>query len=209
MSAPASAPPWLNRTALFSVAWLLCLVAAFYGVKAVQTRVPQQSEVRTDVLTVEAAALLVLERNNQAIGHALFLSDAKPAPLQRSGALLLSETKAAPREHSRYSEDDTTVLFHDDLGLTSAELNKLHALVPARLDVLTLDGLAIGVSHNGREIHSLAHFQERAQHARTVRWTVVGAALLAALGAALWGFRLPREPAKADQAPVDTAPAQP
>ena len=193
MSAPASAPPWLNRTALFSAAWLLCLVAAYYGVKAAQTRVPQQSEVRADVLQVQSADMLVLERNNQAIDPALFLSESKPAPLQRSG----------------WAEDATTVLFHDDLGLNRSDLDNLDALTPTALEVMTLDGVAIGVSQDGREIIGLAHFQERAQHARTVRWTVVGAALLAALGAALWGFRLPRKPAKADQPPAGTAPAQP
>lgn len=178
MSAPATAAPHtrLNRTALLSAAWLLCLLAAFFAFKAVQTRVPGPADVRSDVLAVETVDMLVLERNNQLIGPALFLAAPKPSDLQ----------------HSRWDGDATTVLFHDDLKLSQAELDALDRLTPTLFEVLTLNGQAIGLSHDGQELWSLETFQARARRARALRWALAAVALLTAAAAALWGWRLPR-----------------
>ena len=175
---PNSAPHGLNRYALFSVAWLFGLIGAFYGVKALQTRVPAAAEVRSDTLSVDAIEMLVVERNHQPVGPALFLSLPKPDELKRSA----------------WREDATTILFHEDLGLSQSDLDSLNALAPATMEVLTWNAVAVGLTKDGHAVLPLDEFEKRTQRARTVRWTAVAASFAAASIATLWGFRLPHRP---------------
>lgn len=152
------------------------MVALGVSIYAARLTAPAAHELRADELSVEAIDMLVVERNQQRIGPALFLAEPKPQALRLSG----------------WAQDVTTVLFHDALGLGEAELAALNEHAPAQMTVGTWNGVVVSLTQDGQDLISPQTFTERLTRKRSILWASAAACALAAAAALVLARRQAR-----------------